>query len=125
MLVASRKHNLKHRYGITEEKYKQMLVEQNYTCKICGQLPDKCQTMPDKCQTMPDKCQTMPDKPLYVDHCHLTKTVRGLLCHQCNIALGHMKDDPVRLEKAAHYIRRSVALNNHALSNISPTSSAA
>ena len=118
MLVASRKHNLKHRYGITEEKYKQMLVEQNYTCKICGQLPDKC-------QTKPDKCQTKPDKPLYVDHCHLTKAVRGLLCHQCNIALGHMKDDPVRLEKAAHYIRRTTALNSHADSNISPTNCAA
>jgi len=118
MLVASRKHNLKYRYGITEEKYKQMLIEQNYTCKICGQVSDKC-------QTQPDKNQTQPDKPLYVDHCHLTKAVRGLLCHQCNIALGHMKDDPVRLERAAHYIRRTTALNNHADSNISPTNCAA
>ena len=109
--MASRKHNLKYRYGITEEKYKQMLIEQNYTCKICGQVSDKC--------------QTQPDKPLYVDHCHLTKAVRGLLCHQCNIALGHMKDDPVRLERAAHYIRRTTALNNHADSNISPTNCAA
>ena len=117
MLVASRKNNLKHRYGITEEKYDQMLVEQNYACKICGQLPDRHQT--------DTRHQIKSYKPLYVDHCHLTKTVRGLLCHQCNIALGHMKDDPVRLENAANYIRRSVALKSQAVSNISPTSSAA
>ena len=97
-LVASRKQNLKHRYGITEEQYDQMLIEQEYKCKICRQEPDKC-------QTKPDKCQTQPDKPLYVDHCHQTKVIRGLLCHKCNVALGHMNDDPEQLERAANYLR--------------------
>jgi hypothetical protein len=96
--VASRKHNLKHRYGITEEQYNQMLIEQKYKCKICRQKPDKN-------QTQPDKCQTQPDKPLYVDHCHQTKVIRGLLCHKCNVALGHMNDDPEQLERAADYLR--------------------
>ena len=89
--MASRKHNLKHRYGITEEQYDQMLVEQKYKCKICRQKPDKS--------------QTQPDKPLYVDHCHQTKVIRGLLCHKCNVALGHMNDDPEQLERAANYLR--------------------
>lgn len=97
-LVASRKQNLKHRYGITEEQYDQMLIEQEYKCKICRQEPDKC-------QTKPNKCQTQPDKPLYVDHCHQTKVIRGLLCHKCNVALGHMNDDPEQLERAANYLR--------------------
>lgn len=101
--MASRKHNLKHRYGITEEQYDQMLVEQEYKCKICRQEPDKCQT--DTARQRPDKCQTRPDKPLYVDHCHQTKVIRGLLCHKCNIALGHMNDDPEQLERAANYLR--------------------
>ena len=96
--MASRKHNLKHRYGITEEQYNQMLIEQKYKCKICRQKPDKN-------QTQPDKCQTQPDKPLYVDHCHQTKAIRGLLCHKCNVALGHMNDDPEQLERAADYLR--------------------
>ena len=96
--MASRKHNLKHRYGITEEQYDQMLVEQKYKCKICRQKPDKS-------QTQPDKSQTQPDKPLYVDHCHQTKVIRGLLCHKCNVALGHMNDDPEQLERAANYLR--------------------
>jgi hypothetical protein len=82
--MARRKDNLKHRYGITEEQYDQMLVQQKHSCKICGDEPHK---------------------PLYVDHCHQTKQVRGLLCHQCNVALGYMKDDPIRMERAADYLR--------------------
>ena len=104
MLVALRKHHLKHRYGITEEEYDQMLAEQNNCCKIC---------------------KKNTKQRLHIDHCHSTNVVRGLLCRQCNIALGQMKDDPVRLENAANYIRRSVALKSQAVSNISPTSSAA
>jgi hypothetical protein len=100
--MATRKSNLKYRYGITEEDYEELLVKQKYSCKICGQKPDKC-------QTKPDKCQTEPDKPLYVDHCHQTKAIRGLLCHKCNIALGHMNDDPEQLERAANYLRNVAA----------------
>jgi hypothetical protein len=29
-----------------------------------------------------------------VDHCHTTKTIRGYLCHGCNVALGMVDDDP-------------------------------
>ncbi len=100
--MATRKSNLKYRYGITEEDYEELLVKQKYSCKICGQKPDKC-------QTEPDKSQTEPDKPLYVDHCHQTKAIRGLLCHKCNIALGHMNDDPEQLERAANYLRNVAA----------------
>lgn len=105
--MASRKHNLKHRYGITEEEYNQMLIQQKHSCKICGYKPDKCQTQPDKCQTnySQTSARQMPDKPLYVDHCHQTKVIRGLLCHKCNVALGHMNDDPEQLERAANYLR--------------------
>jgi hypothetical protein len=93
--MAIRKHNIKYRYGITEEDYEELLVKQKYSCKICGQKPDES--------------QTEPDKPLYVDHCHQTKAIRGLLCHKCNIALGHMNDDPEQLERAANYLRNVAA----------------
>jgi hypothetical protein len=29
-----------------------------------------------------------------VDHYHITKTIRGYLCHGCNVALGMVDDDP-------------------------------
>lgn len=38
-----------------------------------------------------------------IDHCHETHKVRGLLCMDCNIALGLMKDDPDRLRALAAY----------------------
>ena len=100
--MATRKSNLKYRYGITEEDYEKLLVKQKYSCKICGQKPDKS-------QTLPDKSQTVPDKPLYVDHGNLTKAIRVLLCHKCNIALGHMNDDPEQLERSADYLRNVAA----------------
>lgn len=28
----------------------------------------------------------------YIDHCHQTNELRGLLCFSCNVVLGHIKD---------------------------------
>ena len=41
---------------------------------------------------------------LVVDHCHDTNRVRGLLCTNCNVAIGHMKDDVERLRAAISYL---------------------
>lgn len=40
-----------------------------------------------------------------VDHDHVTGKVRGLLCRQCNSALGFAGDNPERLERLARYLR--------------------
>lgn len=81
--------SLKHKtkYGITTEQYKQMLVDQNNLCKICN-LPESS------------------GRELYVDHNHLTNEVRGLLCNQCNTALGKFKDNPELLRSAIKYLTR-------------------
>lgn len=75
---------LKSTYGLTTEAFDEMAGSQNHRCAICRQ-----------------------PKKLVVDHCHATGRVRGLLCQQCNIAVGHMQDDPAIMRAAAHYLDSS------------------
>jgi hypothetical protein len=69
------------------EDYEELFTGQNGQCAIC--------------QTPIPK----GNGSFHIDHCHLTKTVRGLLCHHCNVGIGNLKDDPELLEKAASYLR--------------------
>lgn len=41
---------------------------------------------------------------LHLDHDHTTGQIRGLLCDQCNKALGHFADDPARVEAGLRYL---------------------
>ena len=68
-----------------------MYEQQNGVCAICGKPETKVQY---------GKIQ-----PLTVDHNHETGKVRGLLCFNCNIAIGKLKDDIVLLEKAIDYLK--------------------
>ncbi len=79
-----RKYHLKYEYGLTLEDYHQRYSEQNGQCLICES----------------------PQELLDVDHDHTTGKVRGLLCNQCNTALGLLKDSPDVLLKAVAYLRR-------------------
>lgn len=51
-------------------------------------------------------CQRPADKHtrLVVDHDHQTGYVRGLLCTQCNNAIGQLQDSPDLLRQAALYL---------------------
>lgn len=42
-----------------------------------------------------------------LDHCHSTGRIRGILCPQCNMAIGLVEDNPEILEAAAAYLRSS------------------
>lgn len=70
-------------YVLSLEEYEALLTAQAGACAICA-----------------------GPGPLHVDHCHRTGRVRGLLCPPCNKGIGHLRDDPNTLDKAAAYLRR-------------------
>jgi hypothetical protein len=49
-------------------------------------------------------CRTSETIKWYVDHCHVTGKVRGILCHHCNLMLGMSRDDPQVLQAAIAYL---------------------
>lgn len=56
-----------------------------------------------------DLCASPPPdgrKAHSIDHDHASGRVRGVLCHHCNLALGHFKDDPELLTRAIRYLTR-------------------
>lgn len=87
--VFYRRKNLREKYGLTEESYEVLLVSQGSKCKICGAPAN------------------LFVKPLYIDHCHTTGKVRGLLCSQCNTGLGMFKDNIETLQLAIEYLKES------------------
>lgn len=44
------------------------------------------------------------ESDLVGDHDHGTGKPRGILCRNCNLAIGNMRDDPERLRRAAEYL---------------------
>lgn len=44
-----------------------------------------------------------------IDHDHGTEKFRGVLCHRCNVTLGHFKDDPAKLRQLAAYLEKANA----------------
>lgn len=53
---------------------------------------------------------TRYDSGLVIDHCHTTGVVRGMLCHNCNRALGLMQDDIELLKRAVSYLERATTI---------------
>lgn len=48
-------------------------------------------------------------KATCIDHCHITKKVRGILCTSCNTGLGKLGDSVEGLQRAIEYIRAAEA----------------
>lgn len=78
---------LKKLYNITVEDYEKLHDKYKGGCHICG-------------ITIANKLGWR----LVVDHSHITGKVRGLLCHNCNAALGLFKDRSSLLIRAADYL---------------------
>lgn len=79
------------KYGITHEQYLILLKQQNGKCGMCHQFETT-------------KNPSGETRDLNIDHCHKTNRVRGLLCRNCNVALGLIKDDTQLLRRAIKYL---------------------
>lgn len=87
------------KYGITEAEYRSLFDAQAGKCAICAfQLSPQMRGF-GKGTHMGIAC---------IDHCHDSKSVRGLLCQQCNIGIGAFKDRSELLMAAIAYLGRSV-----------------
>lgn len=69
-------------YHITLEQYEKMWVSQGGVCILpsCGRPIDA------------------------IDHCHATGKIRGLMCRQCNSALGFFRDSVQLVREALAYL---------------------
>jgi hypothetical protein len=77
---------LRRKFGIGVKEYNDLFVLQNGCCAICR------------------KHQSEFRWRLAVDHNHATKAIRGLLCLNCNSAIGKLQDDPELIRAAARYV---------------------
>ena len=81
---------LKTVYKMTTDQYEAMLAQQGHGCAICGSSDPKRKNA----------------LRLFVDHDHATGEVRGLLCHPCNLLIGHAEERPDVLQKAIEYVSK-------------------
>lgn len=79
------------KFGVSYKQYEEILKAQKGCCGNPG------------CNA------TVPGAPgrkrFYIDHCHETGEIRGLLCHSCNLALGHVQDKVEKLEGLIEYLK--------------------
>lgn len=89
-----RKSALKSKYGLSLEQYNALLIAQDNKCALCS-------------ATEVGNSQ-WPTGHFYVDHCHETGKVRGLVCHKCNTAVGQYEwlQRSVGLDAVADYLTR-------------------
>ncbi|RUP39318.1 MAG: endonuclease VII [Acinetobacter sp.] len=83
---------LKSTYGITEEKYEELLKSQKGCCAVCKRHYKNFKVR------------------LAVDHDHKTREIFGLLCTYCNHRFIGRDRDPNRYLAAAEYLSKGTGL---------------
>lgn len=79
---------IKRVYGIDKSQYETLKTSQGDCCVICKIPAAKL------------------SKRLFVDHCHVTGQVRGLLCDRCNKVLGMVTDSTELLDAMNEYLNK-------------------
>lgn len=74
--------NFRYYYDMDRNDYNNILNYQNNRCAVCGET----------------------NKKLYVDHCHITFLIRGLICAKCNMGIAKLGDSISGVLKALLYL---------------------
>jgi hypothetical protein len=86
-LRMKRENAMRNKYGENHELIRSGLMsEQHGLCAICDSPPFG------------------KHGKLCMDHCHVSGIVAGLLCVQCNSAIGLLLEDPNIIRRAAEYV---------------------
>ena len=90
-----RNYGLRSKFGISQE-FADELIDRSLSagCEMCGK-----------------KEENGSKKALSVDHNHVTNQVRGLLCHNCNLVLGHSLESVEILNSAVKYLEKYSSSN--------------
>lgn len=87
---AARKCHLKIKYGLTIGDYEDMFFRQKGVCAICKR---------------PSLTKNKRFKNLFIDHNHETGEIRGLLCNNCNLAIGYFEESIEYMKQAIKYVK--------------------
>jgi hypothetical protein len=85
---------LKHRYKITPDQLIELLRAYNNQCAVCFQS---------------EKYET---RRLCIDHNHMTNQIRGILCNNCNRALGLLGDSIPNIKNLLSYMEKHSEKDN-------------
>lgn len=78
---------MKYKYGISLEQYKEKLKNQNHVCEICKNPNDS-------------------KRRFHVDHCHTTGKVRDILCNHCNRLIAACREKEEILLSSIKYLQK-------------------
>jgi len=76
------------KYGITGNEFREIVEKQNNKCPICIRVINK---------------------NFSVDHDHKIGKIRGIICNDCNLAIGNAGSSPERLKSMANYLENYAA----------------
>ena len=93
LLASQQRTYFRRKYGLELEQVQAMWDEREGRCDLCKVS-----------RPAPHHTGCHAAHKLVVDHCHESNTVRGMLCYQCNTALGQLGDNAVALQRVLEYI---------------------
>ena len=82
----SKRNKLKKNYGITLEFYNEEIDRNGNRCACCSR-------------------EFIGNFKPHVDHCHDTGMVRGIICMNCNVAEGLLRENPKLFEQLQKYLK--------------------